>query len=210
VVAGLLGVLYNWTILGALATADRFRRWPAEVLAAVVGGAVGLLAWFHPHVVGGGDMLTQRTLSGSEPVHWLLMVLAIRFVLGPVSYAARTPGGLFAPLLVIGTQSGLLFGILCQHWAPESVADPRALAIVGMAAFFTATVRAPITGIVLVTEMTANFTLLLPMLAACFAAILVPTLLGDPPIYESLRVGTLRLKRSEQPAEAQRQPHNDR
>jgi chloride channel protein, CIC family len=209
VVTGLLGVLYNKTILGALATADQFRHWPAEVLAAVVGGAVGLLAWFHPHVVGGGDVLTQRTLSGSESVHWLLMVLAIRFVLGPVSYAARTPGGLFAPLLVIGTQSGLLFGILCQHWVPESVVDPKALAIVGMAAFFTATVRAPITGIVLVTEMTANFTLLLPMLAACFAAILVPTLLGDPPIYESLRVGTLRLNRSEQPAEAQRQPHNE-
>jgi CIC family chloride channel protein len=53
-------------------------------------------------------------------------------------------------------------------------------------------VRAPLTGIVLVTEMTANVTMLLPMLVACFAAILVPTLLRDAPIYDSLREHMLR------------------
>jgi len=58
---------------------------------------------------------------------------------------------------------------------------------VGMAAFFTAVVRAPLTGIILVTEMTGSFTLLLPMLGACFAATLVPTLLRNAPIYDSLR-----------------------
>jgi CIC family chloride channel protein len=56
-----------------------------------------------------------------------------------------------------------------------------------MAAFFTAVVRAPITGIVLVTEMMSSFTTLLPMLAACFAAMAVPTLIRIRPIYESLR-----------------------
>ena len=65
--------------------------------------------------------------------------------------------------------------------------NPTSLAIVGMAAFFTAVVRAPITGIVLVTEMTSSFTTLLPMLAACFAAMAVPTLIRNRPIYESLR-----------------------
>jgi CIC family chloride channel protein len=206
VVAGLIGVAYNKTILGSLAAAEKLSRWPVELRAAVVGGAVGLLAWFHPHAVGGGDALTQRTLAGSETVHWLLLIFVLRFVLGPVSYAARTPGGLFAPLLVIGAQSGLLFGILCQHWVPEAVSDPKALAVVGMAAFFTATVRAPITGIVLVTEMTANFTLLLPMLAACFAAMLVPTLLRDHPIYDSLRELTLTMRRTEERADAAKEP----
>jgi CIC family chloride channel protein len=52
---------------------------------------------------------------------------------------------------------------------------------------FTGIVRAPLTGIVLVTEMTASVTMLLPMLSACCVAMLVPTLLGDPPIYDSLR-----------------------
>ena len=110
----------------------------------------------------------------------------VRFVLGPVSYAAETPGGLFAPMLVLGAQSGLVLGTLFCRWFPYLAERPAAFAIVGMAAFFTAAVRAPVTGIILVTEMTGSFTLLLPMLLACFAAMTVPTLLGDPPIYDSL------------------------
>jgi CIC family chloride channel protein len=200
VVAGLLGVAYNKTILGSLAVVERFYRWPIEPRAALVGAGVGLLAWFHPHVVGGGDAITQRTLAGAETLRWLVLVFALRFALGPISYAARTPGGLFAPLLVLGAQSGLLFGILCQHWTPDAVPDPKALAVVGMAAFFTATVRAPITGILLVTEMTGNFALLLPMLAASFTAMLIPTLLGNAPIYDSLREITLKKRQAEQPA----------
>jgi CIC family chloride channel protein len=203
VLAGLLGVSYNKAILRALAAAERLYRWPVELRAALVGGTVGLLACLHPHVVGGGDAITQRTLDGAETLQWLVLVFALRFALGPISYAARTPGGLFAPLLVIGAQSGLLFGILCHHWAPQIVPDPKALAVVGMAAFFTATVRAPITGILLVTEMTGNFALLLPMLAACFTAMLVPTLLGDAPIYDSLREITLKMPRPEHLAGSQ-------
>jgi chloride channel protein, CIC family len=127
-------------------------------------------------------------------------VFLIRFGLGPVSYAARTPGGLFAPLLVLGAQSGLALGIGCQNWLPIASPDPKALAVVGMAAFFTAVVRAPVAGIILVTEMTGSFSLLLPMLAACFPAMLLPTVLGDPPIYDSLREGTLRIQANEERA----------
>jgi chloride channel protein, CIC family len=65
-----------------------------------------------------------------------------------------------------------------------------------MAALFTGIVRAPLTGIVLITEMTAAFTLLLPLLGACFAAMLIPTLLRDLPIYEALREGTLRREKA--------------
>jgi chloride channel protein, CIC family len=187
VVAGCLGVGYNRAILGTLAVADRLHRWPVELRAAVVGAVVGLLAWFAPGVVGGGDAITQRTLSGTETVAMLSVVFFLRFGLGPLSYAAGTPGGLFAPILVLGSQSGLLFGNICYHWFPTAVANPTALGIVGMAAFFTAVVRAPVTGIILVTEMTGSFTLLLPMLSACFAAMLVPNLLRSAPIYDSLR-----------------------
>jgi CIC family chloride channel protein len=90
-------------------------------------------------------------------------------------------------MLVLGAQLGLLFGMLCRLALPELGLQPVAFAVVGMAAFFTGVVRAPVTGIVLVVEMTASFNMLLPMLAACFTAMLVPTLLGEPPIYDSLR-----------------------
>jgi chloride channel protein, CIC family len=196
-IAGLLGIAYNRTLLGTLAAADRLGRRPAELRAAAVGAAVGLLAWFLPDLVGGGDAITQGALRGTQPLGALLLVFLLRFALGSVSYAARTPGGLFAPMLVLGAQAGLFFGIVCRDWLPAVVPDPTPLVVVGMAAFFTAVVRAPVTGIILVTEMTGNFTLLLPMLGACFAAMLVPTLLGNPPIYDSLREGTLRLQQSQ-------------
>lgn len=191
-VAGFLGAAYNRVLLGTLAAAERLHRWPLELRAALIGTAVGLTAWFAPNLVGGGDTITQRTLAGTETVAMLSIVFLFRFGLGAVSYAARTPGGLFAPMLVLGSQSGLVFGILCHQWFPTAAPNPSVLGIIGMAAFFTAVVRAPVTGIILVTEMTASFTLLLPMLASCFAAMAVPTLLRDAPIYDSLRERTLK------------------
>jgi CIC family chloride channel protein len=191
--AGLIGIAYNRAILGALAVTGRLPSWTVELRAAAIGASVGLLAWFAPGLVGGGDRLTQQALDGAA-VSWLPLVFLLRFAMGPLCYASRTPGGLFAPMLVLGVQGGLLFGNLCRYWAADLAPDPRAMAVVGMAAFFTAVVRSPLTGIVLAIELTGCFTLLLPMLAACFAAMLVPTLLRDPPIYDSLRDSTLRLQ----------------
>jgi CIC family chloride channel protein len=111
---------------------------------------------------------------------------------GAVSYAAATPGGLFAPMMVLRVQVGLICGALCRMAFPHLGIDPEAFAVVGMAAFFTGVVQGPITGIVLVIEMTAGFTMLLPMVGACFAAMLVPNLMRSTPIYESLRARVVR------------------
>jgi len=143
-------------------------------------------------VVGGGDPLTQRALDGADALSMLAWLFMVRFGLGAVSYAAGTPGGLFAPMLVLGAQLGLAVGILCQFAFPNLGVQAEGFALVGMAAFFTGVVRAPLTGIVLVTEMTGSMALLLPMLGACAMAMLVTTLLGDPPVYDSLRERTLR------------------
>ena len=120
----------------------------------------------------------------------------LRLGLGAVSYAAATPGGLFAPLLVLGAQLGLFIGLLFRLAFPDLGIQPEGFAVVGMAAFFTGVVRAPLTGIVLVTEMTASVTMLLPMLGACFVAMLAPTLLRDAPLYDLLRENTLRRERA--------------
>lgn len=189
--AGLTAVAYNISLVQMLAAMERFRRWPVETRAGVIGGCVGILAWLLPEVVGGGDRLTQLTFDGGLAVKVLPFVFLIRFVLGSVSYAARTPGGLFAPMLVLGAQFGLIFATVVNLAFPSLQLQPQAFAVVGMSAFFTGVVRAPITGIVLITEMTGNFTMLLPMLGAGFAAMLVPTLLRNPPIYDSLREHSL-------------------
>ena len=191
-IAGLAATLYNRTLLGAISVAQRLGHWPVELRAAVIGAAVGALAWFAPGLIGGGDQITQRALSGEAILTVIPLAFLLRFGLGAVSYAAATPGGLFAPMLVLGAQLGLFSGAICRIAFPDVGIEPEAFAIVGMAAFFTGVVQAPVTGIVLVVEMTAAFTTFLPMLGACFAAMLVANLLHSAPIYESLRERTIR------------------
>jgi chloride channel protein, CIC family len=192
ILAGALGVLYNRVLLSTLAGVDRLQGWWAALFPAMVGAFVGVITWFHPNLVGGGDGITQSILTGAGTLSIVGIVFLMRFALGSLSYAAGTPGGLFAPMLVLGAQSGWLFATVCDRLFPQLAVDPKVLAVVGMAAFFTAVVRAPLTGIILIIEMTNGFTLLLPMLTACFAAMLLPTLIGNEPIYESLRSRLLR------------------
>ena len=191
VFVGLLAIAYNRVLLATIAAADQLSRAPVELRAALVGAAVGILAWIAPDLVGGGDAITQRILASDVPLAAIPAAFLVRFALGAVSYAAATPGGLFAPMLVLGAQFGFLSGGICQSLLPSLHAHPEGFAVVGMAAFFTGVVRAPVTGIVLVTEMTASVSMLLPMLCACSVAMLVPTLLNDPPIYELLRARRL-------------------
>ncbi len=197
VLCGLAAIAYNHAILGVIAAADGLRRWPVELRAALIGAAVGTLAWFAPGIVGGGDPITQRTLEGIGTLALIPLVFSLRFGLGAVSYAAATPGGLFAPLLVLGAQLGLFLGLGCQFLFSGLYIQPEAFALVGMAAFFAGVVRAPLTGIVLVTEMTGNVTMLLPMMGGCFGAMLVTTVLRNPPIYDSLSERTVENRGSE-------------
>ena len=187
VLTGAAAVLYSKFILGALSLSDRLSSWPIEAKAAVVGAAIGALGWFSPALVGAGADINQQLLAGGGAGGAILVFLVVRFLLGGACYAARTPGGLFAPLLALGALSGFLFGSLCEAAFPAAGVAPQAFAVVGMAAFFVGVVRAPVTGIVLVIEMTAAFATLLPMLVACFGAMLTAAVLNVPPIYDSLR-----------------------
>jgi len=188
IVLGLLGVAYSRAILAAIALHTRLNKIAVEWRAGAIGALVGLLGWFSPNLIGGGDDLTQKVLSGSAVFGAIGVIFLIRFVLGPLSYSAQTPGGLFAPMLTIGSQGGLLFGWLWIRLFGSSTFLPQEFAVVGMAAFFTSVVRAPVTGIILVIELTGSSSLLLPMLASAFAAMTVATVLREPPIYNSLRV----------------------
>jgi CIC family chloride channel protein len=112
----------------------------------------------------------------------------VRFVAGPLSYSAAVPGGLFAPLLAVGALWGLLFvGAFNAMWPGNATQLAVPMALVGMAAFFGATVRAPVTGMVVVAEMTATTAALVPMMAATAGAVFIAYIVGSPPIYESLR-----------------------
>ena len=184
-VAGLFGVAFNLTLVATLDVANR-RPWPRGAKGAVVGAAAGLIAWVAPAVVGGGEGLAQSALA--SPVAWrpLVGLIVVRFVLSMGSYGSGAPGGIFAPLLALGALLGNGFdaAVSAVRSTPH---HPGPYATVAMAACFTAVVRSPLTAVVLVLEMTGGWTLILPMMAASALAYAVPELLGNPPIYETLR-----------------------
>ena len=110
--------------------------------------------------------------------------LIARSLLGPLSYAVGTPGGLFSPLLALGAVWGALFHGIADALLPGAGAGATAFAVVGMAAFFAGVVRAPLTGVALILEMTGATHLATVTLAASFAA----TLDGDQgPLCADLR-----------------------
>lgn len=187
IVMGLLGVAYSRCILAGLRFSQRFSQLSGGLRAGAIGAVISLIGWFAPRVIGGGEVITQRTLDANLTLLALASILTLRFFLGPLSYAGRTPGGLFAPMLVIGSQAGFLFFLAWSHFVPSVQAVPQQFAIVGMAAFFAAVVRTPLTGIILAVELTGGVPLFLPMLGASFAAAATAEVLKQPAIYDSLR-----------------------
>lgn len=189
---GLLGVLYNRTTLFFINTLDRLKRWPIEMRAALVGALVGLVGWFAPTLVGGGDAISQQILTGAVPLATLALIVAVRWFVGPLSYSAGTPGGLFSPLLLVGAAWGAVFVVGFNALAPSDYAlSVVAFGVVGMTAFFTGIVRAPITGVILIMEMTATSELMIPMMVAAFGAMLSASLVRGEPIYDTLRLRML-------------------
>lgn len=184
--AGALGVGFNRTLLAMLNLFARFQNRTALGLAAVIGALVGLVGWFAPPAIGGGHTLTEEALAGQVALAAIPVWFVVRFGLTMLSYGTGAPGGIFAPLLVLGALVGLGVGDLAHAIAPAAVPQPAVFAVVGMAAYFTAIVRAPLTGIVLIIEMTGSYGQMLPLLVSCFCAYAVAELLKQLPIYEAL------------------------
>ena len=184
--AGLLGVAFNRGLLGTLDLMARVpHRWRVGICAAI-GAVAGLIAWFSPRVVGDGHTLAEAVLTNEVSLLAIPLLFVVRFGLTLTSYGTGAAGGLFTPLLTLGALLGLGFGHLVHIFLPPLAAEPGVFAVVGMAAYFAAIVRAPLTGILLITEMTGSYEQMLPLLVSSFCAYAVAEYLRDFPIYEAL------------------------
>lgn len=196
-VCGIGGVIFNRSLLKSL-DAIRALRWPAWAVGGAAGAIVGLAGGLFPGVAGTGGMLAEQALAGEIAFRWLPVLLLARFALTMVSYGTGAAGGIFAPLLVLGALGGLGFGHLV-HWAmPSWPIQPAAFAVIGMGGLLTAIVRAPLTGIVLMIELTGQYDFMLPLLVCCLVAYGVAEGLRDQPIYEALRERANRINRTAQ------------
>lgn len=189
VFGGLLGVAFNKGILGALDFRDRLKI-PRAAYGAGVGLFAGLCLVGIPAATGGGHSTAEDLLRGAFDSPFLLsflaLVLTAKFLLTVFSFSSGVPGGIFAPILVLGALLGYGTGTVAQHFFPTLGVVPAVFAAIGMAAVLSAAIRAPLTGVVLIFEMTAEYRLLYALLVAAFVAYMIAEALKDVPIYEAL------------------------
>ena len=127
----------------------------------------------------------------------LLLYFALKCIFSIFSFSSGAPGGIFLPILVLGAYIGAIFASFFIPICGLENALIYKFIIISMAGFFTATVRSPITGIVLLSEMSGSTESLVAMLIVCLIAYVVPTLLGNEPIYEALLDRLLKRRQEE-------------
>jgi len=195
---GLFGFLFNHGVMLLLRFFERFRGVSKVFVGVCIGALIGLLVRTVPEVTGGGYAAIQDALQGHIPVAGLLLVCLIRFGATILCFASGAPGGIFAPMLAVGTLFGLWFGHYAHAWMPGVFVHPGVFTVVGMGALFAASVRAPLTGIALAIELTGNYGQILPLIAGCVAATVVAEGLGARPIYSALLERTLARQQAKQ------------
>jgi len=186
VLLGFAGVIFNKGLLG---TQDIYsksaklkqRYWP--VIPFVLAGILGFI---YPQVLGGGHKLIESVYNTPYAIKFLILLLLIKFIFTLISYGSSAPGGIFLPLLVVGAILGAIYGLTLNKFFNFPSIYVNNIIIIAMAAYFCAIVKAPMTGMILLTEMTGSFSHLLSIAVASIIAYVVTDLLKSEPIYESL------------------------
>jgi CIC family chloride channel protein len=167
----------------------RFRLWPRSTIwfqPAVGGLTTGLIGWFYPEVMGAGYHYIDGVLNGDVIVKVLFLLAALKIIATAVCYSSGNAGGIFGPSLFIGATVGGAFGGLAHHWFPAYTAGPGAYALVGMGVAFAGIIRTPLTSVIMIFEMTRDYTIIVPLMISNLIAFFISYQLQREPIYEAL------------------------
>lgn len=205
IVTGISGAFYNHFLI---ITQNLYNRLPfAKGITKCIPAFVlaGILGVVFPYVLCGGHELLVF-IRPDAPLRLLFLLLAVKFLFSMVSFESGAPGGIFFPLLIMGSLIGAIFGKFAMgiFHIPESYF--YGIIVLSMVGFFTAIVRAPLTGIVLLMEMTGSFAQLLPFTIVGILAYITAYALKSEPIYETLMMSLLQ-KQTEKTAGAAEPPH---
>ena len=172
-------------------TEDLFEEFKfPEMFKPVVGGLmIGILGIFIPHIYGVGYGTITLSLTGQLSWYFLLLLVVMKIVATSVTIGSGGSGGVFAPSLFIGANLGGFIGTVVHKLFPTLTATPGAYALVGMGAVAAGAMHAPITAIVIIFELTNNYTIILPLMLSCIISVLITTRLKKDSIY------TLKLSR---------------
>jgi chloride channel protein, CIC family len=153
----------------------------------VVGGVtVGLMGWFVPQVLGVGYLYVGSALNSTMPLKLMALLVVLKLFAVTTSYASGNAGGIFGPSLFLGAMLGGAIGSVAHHFLPGYTALPGAYALVGMGALFAGIVRAPMTSVLMIFEMTRDYSVIVPLMIANLASLFISSHFQKEPIYEAL------------------------
>jgi CIC family chloride channel protein len=192
VAAAVVSLIFTESLLGLRKRFQRLTMMPAWMRPGVGGLITGLLAavaftWLNKRgITGGGYNTLSEALSGSIALRALLVLCILKLVATVFSYASGGAGGIFAPALFIGGMLGGVFGYIDRFALHHSSSDLGAFALVGMGAVFAGIIRAPITSVLIIFEMTGSYGLILPLMISNMTAFALARHFRPMPIYEAL------------------------
>ncbi|WP_133129286.1 H(+)/Cl(-) exchange transporter ClcA [Legionella yabuuchiae] len=198
ILVGFVGLFFNTFLMKVLYGLDQLKPWVKDLYVLVIGLLVGYLAYMQPNFVGGGYVIIEKSLTLDPGLSMLLIIFIVRFIMTLLCYGTGVPGGIFAPMLALGTILGLAASHILQAISNDLTIHPGMFAVAGMGALFAAAVRAPVTGIILVVEMTQNYLLILPLMVTCLTSTTIVQLAKNAPIYTQLLHRTLKKAHAEE------------
>jgi len=188
VVGGIVSVAFTQLLLGLR---ERFLKMPTKtfwVQPAAGGLLVGILGWFVPQVLGVGYGYVGDALNGKMALNLMALLVVLKLVTVTTSYASGNAGGIFGPALFIGAMLGGSVGTIAHTLFPAHTATPGAYALVGMGTAFAGIVRAPMTSVLMIFEMTQDYAVIVPLMISNLISLFISSRLQPAPIYDALAV----------------------
>ena len=187
VVGGLASVLFAAGIAALRPRCRALPKWTQYFQPAVAGFLIGVIALLGaPQVMGAGYEYIDQAMHGDFTWQFLAMLAGLKILATLLSFVSGTPGGMFAPTLFIGAMLGAAVGG-AEHWLlPHLTVSPGTYALVGMGVLFAGFLRAPMTSVFMVLEVSGNYSIVLPVIVANTFAYVISRSLQPVPIFDVL------------------------
>ncbi len=186
VIGGLVSVLFVKAIARIRPALKRLPRWTQYVQPAAAGLLIGVIGLSAPQVMGAGYEVVDRAMRDQYVWQLLAALGALKILATTISFVSGTPGGLFAPTLFIGAMFGGAVGGLAHVLFPALGASPAAYALVGMGTLFAGFLRAPMTSVFMIVEVSGDYTIVLPVMIANTIAYLISRRLQATALFDLL------------------------
>jgi CIC family chloride channel protein len=186
IIGGVLSLVFS---KGLLTLRNLFKRLPANtriVQPAIGGLIIGGLLLYSPAIMGVGYEYVDQALNGGLLLRTMVILCLLKLAATIVSYASGNAGGIFAPSLYIGAMAGGAIGAVVHRLAPGATADVGAYALVGMGTLFAGIIRAPMTSVFMIFEITQDYQILVPLMEANLLSFVISRRFQPVPVYHAL------------------------